>query len=878
MSSNTQPPNPLLEIFQKDLRQHVEKLRSAILKQDAKQLQAILKTVRGGAKINKLESLALLCQLALNKMETVLSKGGLVFPDHLPWITAVTAELEALAAIPKEEMPAVCKLKGDAWQSIVPNGFPSSSKEPPREEPKGLALDKSMLELFLNELENQVVILNEGLVEYEQTSETDKLLESLMRAAHSVKGAARVVGVDGVVTLAHSMEDCFVAAQKQRIVLSPERIDVLLSAVDLLQRLSKVPQDLLLKKIEEQHSAITDLVGKLTQHANGGEQPIVEQPVQPAPVKVEPTEAPTAPVDRVLRVTAQNLNRLMGLAGETLIESRWLQPFAESLLRVKKLMYNISSNVDHIRDKADKSVDDILAQHLTELQYKANESRQQLSDCIADLDMFIIRHSSLSDRLYREVIDSRMRPFADGVEGFPRMVRDLSRKLNKKVRLEIVGKSTPVDREILEKLEAPLNHLLRNAVDHGIETPEERVKKGKDPEGVIRLEAQHRAGMLAITVSDDGRGLDIEALRKKIIERNMAKSSIAASMTETELLEFLFLPGFSTAKNVTEISGRGVGLNIVQAMIQDVSGSVRVNTKADAGMTFNLQLPLTLSVLRALLVEIGGEPYAFPLSRIDRSLLMPSHAIELVENRQYFKFQGQNIGIIPATQILNGEEIKIGADELLPIIVLSDNLSTYGVVVDKFMGERELVVQELDQRLGKVPDISSGAMMEDGSPLLVVDVEDLVRSIDSVLSKGSLHKLAYTTEKDRGHRKKRILVVDDSITVREVESRLLQNHGYEVHGAVNGADAWNAIRLGSYDLVVTDVDMPRMNGIELVKLIRSDPRLKDMPILIVSYKEREEDRKLGLEAGANYYLTKSSFHDEALIRAVRDLLGRNEAS
>ena len=208
---------------------------------------------------------------------------------------------------------------------------------------------------------------------------------------------------------------------------------------------------------------------------------------------------------------------------------------------------------------------------------------------------------------------------------------------------------------------------------------------------------------------------------------------------------------------------------------------------------------------------------------------------------------------------------------------MSDHLNTYGIVVDKFMGERELVVQELDQRLGKVPDISSGALMEDGAPLLVVDVEDLVRSIDAVLSKGVFHKLAYSTEKDRSHRKKRILVVDDSITVREVESRLLQNHGYEVQGAVNGADAWNAIRLSSYDLIVTDVDMPRMNGIELVKLIRSDPKLKDLPILIVSYKEREEDRKLGLEAGANYYLTKSSFHDEALIKAVGDLLGTGEA-
>jgi two-component system sensor histidine kinase and response regulator WspE len=205
---------------------------------------------------------------------------------------------------------------------------------------------------------------------------------------------------------------------------------------------------------------------------------------------------------------------------------------------------------------------------------------------------------------------------------------------------------------------------------------------------------------------------------------------------------------------------------------------------------------------------------------------------------------------------------------------LSDHISSYGIVVDKFLGEKELVLQEFDTRLGKIPDISSGALLEDGMPVLIVDVDDMVRSIDNILTRGRLQKLTYSAEEAGVARyKKRVLVIDDSITVREVECRLLQNQGYDVQSAVNGVDGWNALRMSNYDLVVTDVDMPRMNGIELVRLIRADPKLHNLPIMIVSYKERDEDRLLGLEAGANYYLTKSSFHDETLVNAVLDLIG-----
>jgi two-component system sensor histidine kinase and response regulator WspE len=429
-----------------------------------------------------------------------------------------------------------------------------------------------------------------------------------------------------------------------------------------------------------------------------------------------------------------------------------------------------------------------------------------------------------------------------------------------------------LDRDILERLEAPLGHLLRNAIDHGIEPPEERLAIGKPEEGTIRLEAAHTGGMLSITVSDDGRGVELERMRQKVLSKQLTTPEMAASLTEAELMEFLFLPAFSTKEQVTEISGRGVGLDVVHDMAHQVGGTVRAVSEPGKGMQVYVQLPLTLSVLRTLLVEIAGEPYAFPLARIDRALMLARDDIAVVAARQYFTLDGQHIGLVSAHQVLEVQESTASGDAL-PVIVVSDRLNCYGLVVDRFLGESDLVVQPLDPRLGKVPDITAAALMEDGSPILIIDVEDMVRSVDNLLFGRRLRGVGRAARAIAGPTRKRILVVDDSLTVREVERQLLANHGYEVEVAVDGMDGWNAVRVGHYDLVITDLDMPRMDGFELVSQIKNDAHLRALPVMIVSYKGSAEDRNRGLEAGANYYLAKSNFHDETLLQAVVDLIG-----
>ncbi len=739
----------------------------------------------------------------------------------------------------------------------------------------------SMVALFRLEAETQCASLTAGLLALERNPTAPDHLEACMRAAHSLKGAAQIVGLSAAVRVAHAMEDGFVAAQKGERVLRRAQIDRLLAGVDLLNRIGQTPEAETTRWNSERKGEIDAFLSALADSFKSSDEATGPEPVAagagPGAVPDTTAAGSREALDRVLRVTADNLNRLLGLAGESRVESRWLKPYGQSLQRLKRMQHELSRVLDTTREA--------LSEHATgeAAQNAVAEATRQISDCqqfltgrLVELELFDRRSTQLAHRLYEEAVACRMRPFADGIQGFPRMVRDLAHSLAKEVRLNLVGEATPVDREILERLEAPIGHLLRNAVDHGLETPADRRASGKPSEGTLRLEAGHRGGMLLVTVEDDGRGIDAEKVRRTVVRRGLTNEDTAAKLSDSELLEFLFLPGFSMREAVTEISGRGVGLDVVQTMAKQVRGTVRVWSQPGRGTRFQLQLPLTLSVVRALLVDIAGEPYAFPLAYITRTLKLPKDRIETLEGRQHFHFEGRQIGLITAHQVLERGSPKPSSTDW-PVVVVGDHGHSYGVLVDSFLGERELVVQPLDPRLGKIKDIAAGALMEDGAPVLILDVEDLVRSVEKLAAAGQLNRVqAGATAAEAKHRKK-VLVVDDSLTVRELERKLIESRGYTVEIAVNGVDAWNAVRTGHFNLVVTDVDMPRMDGIELVTLIKKDANLKALPVMIVSYKDREEDRRRGLEAGADYYLTKGSFHDETLLQSVVDLIGEADA-
>ncbi|BBH44632.1 hybrid sensor histidine kinase/response regulator [Pseudomonas sp. KU43P] len=751
--------------------------------------------------------------------------------------------------------------------------------------------DASLLELFSLEAEAQTQVLSTGLMALERNPTQADQLEACMRAAHSLKGAARIVGLDAGVSVAHVMEDCLVAAQEGRLLLRADHIDALLRGTDLLLHIA-TPGD------SQGEAAVPAFLVQMAGLIDPGALPVTPAPVtpvslanvpepmpaaaEPSILEADPDNEPPAPRkagkrgeggERVLRVTADRLNSLLDLSSKSLVETQRLKPYLASLQRLKRMHGQGMRALDGLKTQLeDSGQSPEVLEALAQTQRLLQETQQILQQQAADLDEFGWQASQRAQLLYDTALACRMRPFADVLTGQSRMVRDLGRSLGKQVRLQIDGEKTQVDRDVLEKLDAPLTHLLRNAVDHGIELPEQRVLAGKPEEGAIRLRASHQAGLLILELSDDGAGIDLDRLRRSIVERGLSPADTVAQMSEAELLTFLFLPGFSMRDKVTEVSGRGVGLDAVQHMVRELRGSIELTQVAGQGCRFHLEVPLTLSVVRSLVVEVGGEAYAFPLAHIERTLEVSAEQIVQIEGRQHFWHEGQHIGLVAASQLLNrpGGHNEQGS---LRVVVIREREQLYGVAVERLIGERVLVVMPLDPRLGKVQDISAGALLDDGSVVLIVDVEDLLRSVEKLLSTGRLERIERGAQAARGAARKRILVVDDSLTVRELQRKLLSNRGYEVAVAVDGMDGWNALRGEDFDLLITDIDMPRMDGIELVTLVRRDQRLQSLPVMVVSYKDREEDRRRGLDAGADYYLAKASFHDDALLDAVVELIG-----
>ncbi len=752
----------------------------------------------------------------------------------------------------------------------------------------------SMRELLCMEVETQSRVLIETLLELESGELTDQYLEVMMRAAHSMKGGARIADLLPAVELAHVMEDFFVAARAGQLALQRKQVDVLLKAVDLLTEMAQAgaQQDTLPDDLVARASAMRDVVLAIAQDKSASARPeefsaseaARVQVDAPTGLKTEMPGLPAAPSEvrvtqqepstRAVRVNIESMNRLMSLVGELIVKGKVASGIRTEAFQARRRVREINLSLEGLRRRL---LELGVGEHwLTEL--------DGLTDKIAQVDEFLHRGAdvlethdahtaAITRQMQREVIAHRMQPFGDVAQGFKRLVRQLGQTLGKDVKLEISGTEVGVDRDILERLNAPLTHLIQNAMDHGIDSAEVRASANKPIAGSIHLSAQHRGGLLSIVVEDDGRGIDLEKLRLAVLDRKLVTASVAASLQDHELLEFLFLPGFSMSRQLSNISGRGVGLDLVRHTLQEVRGSVRMSTQAGKGTRFEITLPVTLIVVRCLVVEIAGELFALPVGRIARALQVERSSVQTLENRQYLILDGHQTGLVSAAELLelSGGQSQSGR---LDVLVLAKGQVRYGLVVDRLVGERQLVERPLDARLGKVEDVASVSILDDGSPVLILNVDDLLHSVERMASGRSLRKVGANVASAEMKQGRRVLVVDDSITVREVERGLLSLQGYAVDVAVDGAEGWNALRTGQYDLVVTDVDMPRMNGIELVKLIRADARLKDLPVIIVSYKDREIDRLNGLDAGADRYLTKGSFQDDTFVQTVAELLGQ----
>jgi len=755
-----------------------------------------------------------------------------------------------------------------------------------------------LFKIFREDAENQVAILSDNLIQIEKDPTAYTLLESSMRTVHSLKGAARVIELRQIVQLSHVMEDFFIAAQEKKLRISSHHIDVLLNAVDFIKDLIQIDKNKVNPWLKRHSNKLTSIIDKLKHFLSrkistpsgdiSSGVPTTEKsststagPFYPSHSKkvqkdsVFPLESIEAPPlrDRTLRISAQSINRLLGMAGDAMIESRWLPKFSDKLYRLRRLHDHVCQSFERVQTHLNESQEaSDFEDSFSEISKKLGICRQFLADNISEAEEHSGKAVDVFHRLHREIINNRMQPFSEGIIGLTRLVRDLGRKQNKDIQLEVVGAGTLVDRDILEKIESPLNHLITNAIDHGVELPDERKLQGKDSRAKIFIEAKHQSGMLLITVSDDGRGIDFEKIRELIVQKKLVSKKIADELNEYELQEFLFLPSFSTKRSATKTSGRGVGLDVVHSALSEIRGSVQVFSVLGKGTYFELMLPLTLSIIRGIITQINNEPYSFPLVNINTVVRLPRTKIKEIGNRQYFYSNNKRVTIVSGQQVLDLEE-QSQADDDLSIIVVDGIQHSYGISVDSLHGIKDLVIQPINPGLGKLQSISAASIGDDGVPVLILDVHDMVLTMDKLISSERLKRIESKINGKNNVPSKRILVVDDSVTVREVERKILTDHGFQVDVATDGVDAWNMIQKSYYDLIVTDIDMPHMDGVELVAHVKDSKQFENIPIIVVSYKDHKEDKNKGLDAGADYYLTKSNFHNQTLIEATEDLIG-----
>jgi len=527
-----------------------------------------------------------------------------------------------------------------------------------------------------------------------------------------------------------------------------------------------------------------------------------------------------------------------------------------------------------------------------------------------DLDQNISRISNIANDLHEQIMRVRMIPISLIFNRFPRTVRDTARRLNKKIELAMVGEDTPLDKMIIEEIGDPLMHLVRNSMDHGIESPEERTEMGKPEHGTISLEARQEGNQVLIIIKDDGRGIDVEAVKAKAIERGLITVDQAERASDTDLINLIFLPGFSTAKATTDISGRGVGMDVVKTVITRMKGTVSIQTELGAGTRMTIRLPLTLAISQALLFTASAERFAIPLSSVDETLMIREDALLRTMGQEVIKLRSDILPVLRLTGVLGMGTPEASADEK-PVIVINTGQRRVGVIVDRLIGREEIVVKNLGRHLRKLRYVSGGTILGDGEVTLILDIFQIVDQAKSVrstdfaglgggsASRVSFDSASYTSLLEETRQKvaeakpieaaasaeadvptmsapahvpggaHHILVVDDSISIRRFVGSILENAGYHVTLANDGVDALEKLKAGRFDLILTDLEMPRMHGYELIAEVKQNIAYKNIPIIILTGRAGEKHSRKGMELGAAAFLVKP-FNEQELLAEIRN--------
>ncbi|QGN34372.1 response regulator [Microlunatus sp. Gsoil 973] len=663
-------------------------------------------------------------------------------------------------------------------------------------------------QLFAQEADVRLAALDALLLRLETDSDPE-LVRSIFREVHTLKGSSAVAGLDRVSGVAHRLEELVEEVREQRQPVTSDLIDTLLLGVDELREAISA-------------AGVTD--GQDVSEAPHVAVPAVPRPADPPS---DPAAGPPLPAPRPS--AASHTNGLRTGAGAILVP-------VERLEELTRLVGQTTSA--HLR------VGQLL--------------KEQFGIDPATCNEFNELSRSLND-LHDRAMRTQMVPVTTVTDQLHRSVRDLARAQGKRIRWEVAGTDTELDRGVLNRLADSLLHLIRNAVDHGVESAEQREREGKPAEATIRLHAMQLGGDVVIAVSDDGRGIDTTRIRRDAHRLGIDTEGLA----EQDLVDLSFQPGLSTAQFVTDVSGRGVGLDVVRSNVEAAHGRVEVRSEAGVGTEFRIIVPITVAVLRCLLVEVGDETFALPFHRV-QSTRSGSGSQARAEGRPIVWADHHPVPVTPLCDALG----LAGDPAEGPVVVLGDATRRHAFVVDRLVGQRDVVVKTLSPLVPQLPAVAGASCEADGSIMIVLDPPGLIeRAQDVSRTVGSAASAAAPAPR------RSVLVVDDALIVRELQRGILERANFDVRVAADGQQALGLLAEEPSDLVVTDIEMPRMDGFALTRAIRDHPTLTNIPVLIVSSRASDADRARGLDAGADGYITKSNFDDASLLTAVHRLLG-----
>jgi len=697
-------------------------------------------------------------------------------------------------------------------------------------------------------------------------------LNEMLRLAHTLKGGARISGLPPIETLSHRLESIFARVKSGALSFDPavmETVNLTLNAIeDWMAALAagKTPAE-----PSQAFEALTNLLGP-----DGGAIATQVSPAEAAPSVSAPATA-AGQFDTV-RLNAEHLDRLLRSSGQLVTESLRQD-------QVSRALAELSHDIDEI-DREWESVREVSAAHLHRLSatpeftrvlhYLEFVERQARIISRQARQVHALQQRSsrsvrvLGQELQENVRKARMMP-AEGVFGvFRKMVRDVAKDENKRIEFRVTGLEVQADRMVLQALKDPVMHMLRNAISHGIETNGQRKLAGKAEVGCVSLQIEAVGNRLTIRVDDDGRGLDLSRIAEVGVRKGLLTPADASTRSPEELSALIFQPGFSTAKAITDLSGRGMGLSVVYEAVSRLQGEVRTAPKAGPGMCLVISVPLSISTHRLLLVSSQGQTFAVPSSGIQRLIRIKLTDVETVEGKPLVVWENQSVPLVSLAQVLGiggGSEFAVEGTQL-SVMILKSGTRRLAVAVDAFLAEREAIIKNLDGPVADISVLGGGIMLEDGSVALVLNTGELIETFKPVYAP----PIAKTGETTLEEKVSTVLVVDDSFTARTLEKSILEVHGFNVIVAIDGSEALSKLRSEEIDLVISDIQMPRMDGLTLLQEMKKDERFARLPVILVTSMNRAADQERGLALGADAYLVKQRFDHQNLLDTIKQLL------